>query len=147
MKRTSLLFALTTFTTAAFSASGTTGISDAADGVVTNMPYMRSLCYAVTAIIAVVGTVAVYYTMQPNPQNISGRISKTVGGVLTFVCFSLALSQFFCVDGNFSGCSSSGTSSCSSGASGLINGFLASDQGGISQSGIINSVFSNLILN
>ena len=137
MKRTSLLFALTTFTTAAFSASGTTGISDAADGVVTNMPYMRSLCYAVTAIIAVVGTVAVY----------SRRISKTVGGVLTFVCFSLALSQFFCVDGNVSGCSSSGTSSCSSGASGLINGFLASDQGGISQSGIINSVFSNLILN
>lgn len=147
MKRTFLLFALTTFTTAAFSASGTTGISDAADGVVTNMPYMRSLCYAVTAIIAVVVTVAVYCTMQPNPQNTSVLISKTVGSVLTFLCLSLALYQFFGVDGNVSGCSSSGTSSYSSGASGLINVFLASDQGGISKSGIIISVFSNLILN
>ena len=147
MKKIFVLSVLTTITSVAFADTGTTGINDAADGIVTYMPYVRVLCYAIAAIIAVVGTVVVYYTMQPNPQNISGRISKTVGGVLTFVCFSLALSQFFCVDGNVSGCSSSGTSSCSSGASGLINGFLASDQGGISQSGIINSVFSNLILN
>ena len=63
MKKTFLLFALTTFTTAAFADSVTTGISDAADGVVTYMPYVRALCYAVAAIIAVVGAVAVYYTM------------------------------------------------------------------------------------
>ena len=148
MKRISLLFALTTFTTAAFSASGTTGISDAADGVVTNMPYMRSLCYAVTAIIAVVGAVAVYITMQTNPQNTTKRISMTVGSALTFVCLSLALPQFFGVDGSVSGGSTStGTGSSTSGTSGSSNGFLASDQGGISQSGIINSVFSNLIHN
>ena len=63
MKKTFLLFALTTFTTAAFADSGTTGINDAADGVVTYMPYVRALCYAIAAIIAVVGAIAVYLTM------------------------------------------------------------------------------------
>ena len=100
MKKTFLLFALTTFTTAAFADSVTTGISDAADGVVTYMPYVRALCYAVAAIIAVVGAVAVYYTMQTNPQNTAKRISMTVGSALTFVCLSLALPQFFGVDGS-----------------------------------------------
>ena len=132
MKKTFLLFALTTFTTAAFADSVTTGISDAADGVVTYMPYVRALCYAVAAIIAVVGAVAVYYTMQTNPQNTAKRISMTVGSALTFVCLSLALPQFFGVDGSVSDGSSSG--------SGSSNGFLASDKGGISQSGIITTV-------
>lgn len=140
MKKTFLLFALTTFTTVAFADSVTTGISDAADGVVTYMPYVRALCYAVAAIIAVVGAVAVYYTMQTNPQNTAKRISMTVGSALTFVCLSLALPQFFGVDGSVSGGSSSGTGSSTSGTSGSSNGFLASDKGGISQSGIITTV-------
>ena len=140
MKKTFLLFALTTFTTAAFADSVATGISDAADGVVTYMPYVRALCYAVAAIIAVVGAVAVYYTMQTNPQNTAKRISMTVGSALTFVCLSLALPQFFGVDGSVSSGSSSGTGSSTSGTSGSSNGFLASDKGGISQSGIITTV-------
>ena len=137
MKKTFLLFALTTFTTAAFADSGTTGINDAADGVVTYMPYVRALCYAIAAIIAVVGAIPVYLTMQTNPQNTTKRISMTVGSALTFVCLSLALPQFFGIDGSMSG---NGGSSTGSGTSGTGDGFLASDQGGISQSGIITDI-------
>lgn len=141
MKKIFVLSVLTTITSVAFADTGTTGINDAADGVVTYMPYVRALCYAIAAIIAVVGAVAVYITMQTNPQNTTKRISMTVGSALTFVCLSLALPQFFGVDGSVSGGSTStGTGSSTSGTSGSSNGFLASDQGGISQSGIITTV-------
>lgn len=104
------LFAISILTTAvAFADTGTSGISDAADGVVTYMPYVRGLCYVIAAIIAVVGAVAVYYTMQTNPQNTGKRIALTGGSALTFVCLSLALPQFFGVDGNVSGGSATGS--------------------------------------
>ena len=49
------LFAISILTTTvAFADTGTSGISDAADGVVTYMPYVRGLCYVIAAIIAVV---------------------------------------------------------------------------------------------
>lgn len=132
------LFAISNlFTPVAFADAGTSGISDAADGVVTYMPYVRALCYVIAAIIAVVGALAVYYTMQTNPQNTAKRVTMTVGGALTFVCLSLALPQFFGIDGSVSGNSGSSTGS---GTSGTGDGFLASDQGGISQSGIITDI-------
>ena len=128
-------------TPVAFADAGTSGISDAADGVVTYMPYVRALCYVIAAIIAVVGALAVYYTMQTNPQNTAKRMTMTVGGALTFVCLSLALPQFFGIDGSMSG---NGGSSTGSGTSGTGDGFLASDQGGISQSGIITELATGL---
>ena len=137
------LFALCTLSvSAAFADSGTSGISDAADGVVTYMPYVRALCYVVAAIIAVVGAVGVYFTMQTNPQNTAKRITMVAGSAVTFVCLSLALPQFFGIDGNVaSGSSSSGsTGSNTSGTSGSSNGFLSSDNGGISKSGIITQI-------
>ena len=124
-------------TPVAFADAGTTGISNAADGVVTYMPYVRALCYVIAAIIAVVGAMVVYYTMQTNPQNTAKRMTMTVGSALTFVCLSIALPQFFGIDGSTSG---NGGSSTSSGTSGSGDGFLASDQGGISQSGIITDI-------
>jgi hypothetical protein len=137
MKKTCLFAIINLFTTVAFADNGTTGISNAADGVVTYMPYVRALCYVIAAIIAVIGAMAVYYTMQTNPQNTAKRMTMTVGGALTFVCLSLALPQFFGIDGSTSG---SGGSSTSSGTSSTGDGFLASDKGGISQSGIITDI-------
>ena len=136
-----VLFAITVLTTTVASAeTGTSGISDAADGVVTYMPYVRALCYVIAAIIAVVGAVAVYYTMQTSPQNTSKRIFMTAGSAFTFVCISLALPQFFGIDGNMSGGGSGSSGSGTSGTSGTGTGFLASDQGGISRSGIITEI-------
>ncbi len=136
-----VLFAITVLTTTVASAeTGTSGISDAADGVVTYMPYVRALCYVIAAIIAVVGAVAVYYTMQTSPQNTSKRIFMTAGSAFTFVCISLALPQFFGIDGNMSGGGSGSAGSGTKGTSGTGTGFLASDQGGISRSGIITEI-------
>ena len=136
-----ILFSITVLTTTVASAeTGTTGISDAADGVVTYMPYVRALCYVIAAIVAVVGAVAVYYTMQTSPQNTSKRIFMTAGSAFTFVCLSLALPQFFGIDGNMSGGGSGSAGSGTNGTSGTGTGFLASDQGGISRSGIITEI-------
>ena len=136
-----ILFSITVLTTTVASAeTGASGISDAADGVVTYMPYVRALCYVIAAIVAVVGAVAVYYTMQTSPQNTSKRIFMTAGSAFTFVCLSLALPQFFGIDGNMSGGGSGSAGSGTSGTSGTGTGFLASDQGGISRSGIITEI-------
>ena len=139
MKKIFLLFIVCLTTTVASADTGSSAISDASDGVVTYMPYVRALCYVIAAIIAVVGAVAVYYTMQTSPQNTSKRIFMTAGSALTFVCLSLALPQFFGIDGNMSGGSGS-SGSGTSGTSGTGTGFLASDQGGISRSGIITEI-------
>ena len=133
----SSLFLLTT--SVAFADTGVSGIGDAADGVVTYMPYVRALCYVIAAVIAVVGAFAVYYSMHTNPQNTAKRIFMTAGGALTFVSLSLALPQFFGIDGSVSG----GGSSTSKGTTQFTsNGtsFLVSDEGGISKSGIQVSI-------
>lgn len=135
-----VLFAIAVLTTTVASAdTGTTGISHAADGVVTYMPYVRALCYVIAAIIGIVGVVGVYYTMQTNPQHTTKRISMTAGGAFAFICLSLSLPQFFGIDGSTTGNDSS-TSSSSKGTYGKSDGFLASDKGGISQSGIITEL-------
>ena len=131
------------FTPVAFADAGTSGISDAADGVVTYMPYVRALFYVIAAIIAVVGALAVYYTMHTNPQNTAKRIYMTVGSALTFVCLSIALPQFFGIDDSvYGGGSSSGNSSSKGLTQYTSNGtsFLVSDEGGISQTGIQVSI-------
>ena len=142
MKKNLLLSIFLITASVAFADTGTTGISDAADGVVTYMPYVRALCYVVAALIGIVGAVAVYYTMQTNPQNTTKRISMTAGGALTFVCLSLALPQFFGVDGSTDGSSTSGSGSSGGTQQYTSNGtsFLVSDEGGISKSGIQVSI-------
>jgi hypothetical protein len=77
--------------------------------------------------------------MHTNPQNTARRIFMTAGGALTFVSLSLALPQFFGIDGSVSG----GGSSTSKGTTQFTsNGtsFLVSDEGGISKSGIQVSI-------
>ena len=110
------------------------GLSDAADGVGSYLPYVQALCYAIAAVIAVVGAVGVYLSMQTAPQQTTGRIMMTVGSCLTFVFMAIALPQFFGLDGSYTSGSDGGSSSNET--AGTSDGFLASDEGGISQSGI-----------
>ena len=143
MKKHLLLYLFLLTASVASADTGATGIGEAADGVVSYMPYVRALCYVIAALIAVVGAVAVYYSMHTNPQNTSKRIAMTAGGALTFVCLSLALPQFFGIDGSTTGGGSSSGSSTSKGTTQFTsNGtsFLVSDEGGISKSGIQVSI-------
>ena len=115
-----------------FADSGLSGLSDAADGVGSYLPYVQGVCYVIASIIAVAGAMSIYLSMQTNPNQISKRMVMTVGSCMCFVCMATALPQFFGVDGN----SSSGGSSTTTSGGGSSDGFLASDKGGISQSGI-----------
>ena len=139
MKKNFLSFLFLLTTSVAFADTGVSGIGDAADGVVTYMPYVRALCYVIAAVIAVVGAFAVYYSMHTNPQNTAKRIFMTAGGALTFVSLSLALPQFFGIDGSVSGGGSSTTKGTTQFTSNGTS-FLVSDEGGISKSGIQVSI-------
>jgi len=140
MKKNLLFVIIVLSTSVAYADTGASGISDAAGGVATYMPYVRALCYVIAAIIAIVGAVAVYIGMHTQPQQTTKRIMMTVGSCLCFVCLSFALPQFFGIDGSVSGGGGSSNGSGTSGTSGNGTGFLASDQGGISRSGIITEI-------
>ena len=116
----SIIFAMP-MAVSSFADSGLSGLSDAADGVGSYLPYV------------VAGAMSIYLSMQTNPNQIRKRMMMTVGSCMCFVLMATALPQFFGVDG--SGSSTGGSSSSSTG-SGTSDGFLASDQGGISQTGI-----------
>ena len=128
----SIIFAMP-MAVSSFADSGLSGLSDAADGVGSYLPYVQGVCYVIAAVIAVAGAMSIYLSMQTNPNQIRKRMMMTVGSCMCFVLMATALPQFFGVDG--SGSSTGGSSSSSTG-SGNSDGFLASDQGGISQTGI-----------
>lgn len=115
-----------------FADSGLSGLSDAADGVGSYLPYVQGVCYVIAAVIAVAGAMSIYLSMQTNPNQIRKRMVMTVGSCMCFVCMATALPQFFGGDGN----STSGGSNTTTSGGGSSDGFLASDKGGISQSGI-----------
>lgn len=136
-----ILFAVSILTTsAAFADTGISGISDAAEATAVYMPYVRALCYVIAAIIGVVGALAIYHAMHTNPQSVTKRMTMTVGGALTFVCLSLALPQFFGIDSSTAGIGHGHSSPDTGGTGSGSNGFLSSDKGGISQSGIITEI-------
>jgi len=141
MKKRIMIICVGIMTTAvAFADTGLSSISDASDGVATYMPYVRGLCYVIAAIIAVVGALAVYYTMQTNPQNTGKRIALTGGSALAFVSLSIALPQFFGVDSDDVGGNSASGAGTSITESTGSSGFLSTDKGGISESGLITQV-------
>lgn len=120
-----------------FAQTGSSAFADASDGIYSYTPFVQGLCFAIAAIIAIVGATSTYLAMQTSPQQVTKRITMTVGSCLCFVSMAIALPQFFGYEqystGNGSGSSTNGTTSSS-------DGFLASDKGGISQSGIITEI-------
>lgn len=121
----SIIFAMP-MAVSSFADSGLSGLSDAADGVGSYLPYVQGVCYVIAAVIAVAGAMSIYLSMQTNPNQIRKRMMMTVGSCMCFVLMATSLPQFFGVDG--SGSSTGGSSSSSTG-SGTSDGFLASDQG------------------
>jgi hypothetical protein len=117
--------------------TGASALSDASDGIFSYTPYVQGLCFAIAAIIAIVGALSTYMAMQTAPQQITKRISITLGSCLCFVSMALALPHFFGYESYSTG---ENTSSSISGTSSSSDGFLASDKGGISQSGIITEI-------
>lgn len=117
--------------------TGSSAFADASDGIYSYTPFVQGLCFAIAAIIAIVGATATYMAMQTSPQQVTKRITMTVGSCLCFVSMAIALPQFFGYEQYSTG---NGSGSSTNGTTGSSDGFLASDKGGISQSGIITEI-------
>ncbi len=136
-KRTVLSLVLVLISSNTFAEDGFSGLSDAAEGIGTYLPYIQGLCYAIASVIAVIGALSIYMGMHTAPQQITKRIMMTVGSCLCFISLATALPLFFGLDGSGS---TSGDSSSTSSSEGSSDSFLSSDNGGISQSGILTQI-------
>lgn len=120
-----------------FAKTGSSAFSGASDGIYGYIPYIQGLCFAIAAVIAIVGATATYMAMQTAPQQVTKRITMTVGSCLCCVSMAIALPQFFGYESYSTG---DGSSSSSGGSTGSSDGFLSTDKGGISQSGIDTTI-------
>ena len=78
-----------------FAQTGSEALSSASDGIYSYLPFVQGLCYVIAALIAIVGATSIYMAMQTSPQQVSKRITMSVGSCLCFVCMAISLPQFF----------------------------------------------------
>lgn len=137
MKKIFMILAINSLAIPGFAQTGSEAILGASDGIYSYLPFVQGLCYVIAALIAIVGATSIYMAMQTSPQQVSKRIVTCVGSCLCFVCMAISLPQFFGYESYSVG---NGSDLALNGAGGSSNGFLTTDKGGISQSGINTSI-------
>ena len=137
MKKIFMIVATHSLAIPSFAQTGSEALSGASDGIYSYLPFVQGLCYVIAALIAIVGATSIYMAMQTSPQQVSKRITMSVGSCLCFVCMAISLPQFFGYEPYSVG---NGSDLALNGAGGSSNGFLSTDKGGISQSGINTSI-------
>lgn len=137
MKKIFIILAINSLAIPGFAQTGSEAILGASDGIYSYLPFVQGLCYVIAALIAIVGATSIYMAMQTSPQQVSKRIVTSVGSCLCFVCMAISLPQFFGYESYSVG---NGSDLALNGAGGSSNGFLTTDKGGISQSGINTSI-------
>lgn len=137
MKKIFMILAINSLAIPGFAQTGSEAILGASDGIYSYLPFVQGLCYVIAALIAIVGATSIYMAMQSSPQQVSKRIVTSVGSCLCFVCMAISLPQFFGYESYSVG---NGSYLALNGAGSSSNGFLTTDKGGISQSGINTSI-------
>jgi hypothetical protein len=137
MKKLFMITATHALAIPGFAQTGSEALLGASDGIYSYVPFIQGLCYVIAALIAIVGAASLYMAMQTSPQQVSRRIVTSVGSCLCFVCMAISLPQFFGYESYSVG---NGSDIAMNGAGGSSNGFLSTDRGGISQSGIITTI-------
>ena len=137
MKKIFMILAINLLAIPGFAQTGSEAILGASDGIYSYLPFVQGLCYVIAALIAIVGATSIYIAMQTSPQQVSKRIVMSVGSCLCFVCMAISLPQFFGYESYSVG---NGSDLALNGAGGSSNGFLTTDKGGISQSGINTTI-------
>lgn len=137
MKKIFMILAINSLAIPGFAQTGSEAILGASDGIYSYLPFVQGLCYVIAALIAIVGATSIYMAMQSSPQQVSKRIVTSVGSCLCFVCMAISLPQFFGYESYSVG---NGSDLALNGAGSSSNGFLTTDKGGISQSGINTSI-------
>lgn len=137
MKKIFMILAINSLAIPGFAQTGSAAILGASDGIYSYLPFVQGLCYVIAALIAIVGATSIYMAMQTSPQQVTKRIVTSVGSCLCFVCMAISLPQFFGYESYSVG---NGSDLALNGAGGSSNGFLTTDRGGISQSGINKTI-------
>jgi NADH:ubiquinone oxidoreductase subunit H len=75
--------------------AGTTALSTVTTEIAKYVPYVVKLCYAIAGVVAVVGAVSVYISMNNEEQDVKKKIMMVVGACIFLVAAAQALPLFF----------------------------------------------------
>ena len=76
---------------------GISAISSSADEVSSYLPVLRSLCFAIAGVVAIIGAYSAYYDVQRG-QEIQKKVLATAGSAMCFVMLAFGLPKFFGYD-------------------------------------------------
>ncbi len=79
---------------------GATALSSAREKIVSYLPLVRQLCYALAAVVAIVGAISVYIKMNNEEQDVKKSIMMIVGACVFLVVAAETLPLFFGESGN-----------------------------------------------
>ena len=75
--------------------AGTNALATVTEEIAKYLPYVVKLCYAIAGIVAVVGAISVYISMNNEEQDVKKKILLVVGACIFLVAAAQALPLFF----------------------------------------------------
>ena len=75
--------------------AGTNALATVTEEIAKYLPYVVKLCYAIAGIVAVVGAISVYISMNNEEQDVKKKIMLVVGACIFLVAEAQALPLFF----------------------------------------------------
>lgn len=97
MLATMLLFALVTFAQDGSGnyEAGTNALATVTEEIAKYIPFVVKLCYAIAGVVAIVGAISVYISMNNEENDIKKKVMLVVGACIFLVAAAQALPMFF----------------------------------------------------
>ena len=75
--------------------AGTTALTQVTEEIAKYVPIVVKLCYAIAGVVAVVGAISVYTSMNNEEQDVKKKIMMVVGACIFLIAAAQALPLFF----------------------------------------------------
>ena len=75
--------------------AGTSAMEEVATEITKYVPYVVNLCYAIAGVVAVVGAISIYISMNNEEQDVKKKIMMVVGACIFLIAAANALPLFF----------------------------------------------------
>ena len=75
--------------------AGTSALTTVAEEIAKYVPIVVKLCYAIAGVVAIVGAISVYISMNNDEQDVKKKIMMVVGACIFLVAAAQALPLFF----------------------------------------------------
>lgn len=79
--------------------AGTTALTTVTEEIAKYVPIVVKLCYAIAGVVAVVGAISVYISMNNEEQDVKKKIMMVVGACIFLIAAAQALPLFFGIGG------------------------------------------------